>query len=141
MSLEALLGQVSRWAAQRSDVLGVALVGSYARGNPHQGSDVDLVMVVENVDRYLSDDGWLRSFGRVESIDEEDYGLVQSRRVRYAGGLEVEWGLTDRKWLCTKPLDEPTAKVIAEGMRILRDPHGSVGKLHEAVRMWRERPP
>lgn len=45
---------VSRWAedvsASRGDVAGVAYLGSYARGDWGPGSDVDLVVVVEETD-------------------------------------------------------------------------------------------
>jgi predicted nucleotidyltransferase len=132
MDLEGLLAKVASWAAPRPDLLGVALVGSYASGKAHEGSDVDFVVVVENVGAYLSDDRWLGSFGDVESVENEDYGLVQSRRVRYGGGLEVEWGLADRRWLSTEPLDTGTAKVVAAGMRIVYDPHGRIANLARA---------
>jgi hypothetical protein len=43
---------------------------------------------------------------------------VQSLRVFYRNGLEVEFGLTDPAWAAL-PLDEGTRQVIAGGMRVL----------------------
>jgi len=44
----AWAGELSR---QRGDVLGVAYIGSYARGDWGVGSDLDLVVVVEQSDK------------------------------------------------------------------------------------------
>lgn len=50
---EAVHEAVARWAeglaARRDDVVGVAYLGSYARGDWGPGSDVDLVVVLEEV--------------------------------------------------------------------------------------------
>jgi uncharacterized protein len=132
-SIEPWLAQVVTWASARADVLAVGLVGSHARGAATEDSDVDLVLVVECTAGYLSDAGWLESFGSLVSVRDEDHGLVQSRRARYVNGLEVEWGLADRRWTHTQPLDGPTADVIAAGMRILHDPHGLLQRLSQAV--------
>src|SRR5882757_3197974 len=133
-SVDDLLAQVVEWAKGRSDVLAVALVGSHARGEARAGSDVDLVIVLESVAACSGDDRWLAGFGTVASVEEKDYGIVQSRIVRYEDGTEVEWGLADRRWCTTAPLDPGTAGVIAAGIRILHDPHGLVGALDRAVR-------
>ena len=50
----------------------------------------------------------------------EDYGLMQSLRVRY-GTTEAEVGVTDASWI-RSPLDAGSAAVINNGFRILFDP-------------------
>ncbi len=47
------------WAADREDVHAVGLAGSWARGTATLDSDVDLVVIVEDVPSLLDDDGWL----------------------------------------------------------------------------------
>jgi len=131
--VDGLLREVVLWASKREDVLGVALVGSHARGEAAQGSDVDLVLVLRRVEPLFADDRWLAKFGQPTSIEHEDHGIVRSRRVRYARGLEVEWGLTDARWCVVDPLDPGTAKVVASGMRVLHDPNGIVAALAAAV--------
>lgn len=45
---ERFLGQVVGWTRNRKDVLGILLVGSWARGSARADSDLDLVLLVEN---------------------------------------------------------------------------------------------
>lgn len=131
-SIDELLASVVAWAEQRPDVIGLALVGSHARGTAGPGSDVDVVLVVESMDPYLEDDAWPSTFGELRALHDEDYGLVRSRRAVYRSGLEVEWGLADRRWLHVPP-DPGTAKVVAAGMKILHDPSDGLAALHRAA--------
>lgn len=126
-----LLSEVRRWAGTEAGVRALALVGSYARGNATEDSDVDLVVLVDQPDRWLTSHQWLwltshqwlGRFGSVERVTHEDWGLVQSLRVRYRHGLEVEFGLTTLAWT-GPPLDAGTARVIRDGMKVLSDPEG-----------------
>jgi predicted nucleotidyltransferase len=95
MDVGELLDRVTRWAAARSDLIGLALVGSHARGEARPDSDIDLVLLARRT----------------------------SLRVHYEDGLEVEYGLTSSAW-ATPPIDEGTARVISGGMRILLDREG-----------------
>lgn len=61
-----LLCAVGAWAADRADLRAVALVGSWARGNLHADSDVDLVLLAETPRVYVDDAEWARRFGAVE---------------------------------------------------------------------------
>jgi predicted nucleotidyltransferase len=45
--IEVLLEQVLTWAASRSDVRAVGLLGSHARGTARADLDVDLIPLVE----------------------------------------------------------------------------------------------
>jgi uncharacterized protein len=121
--VSTFLDQMVSWAAHRDDVLAVGLAGSWARGTATRESDVDLILIVENVDELLNDDGWLPEFGEVAAASTEDWGLVQSRRIHYADGVEVEFGLTTTRWTAV-PVDPGTSQVIADGFDILYDPDG-----------------
>ncbi|MCA9648607.1 MAG: aminoglycoside 6-adenylyltransferase [Myxococcales bacterium] len=131
-TIDELLARVVTWAKARGDVLGVALVGSHARGTAREDSDLDVVLVVESMEPYLQDDAWLLAFGELDSLADEDYGLVQSRRAVYHGGLELEWALADERWLRVPP-DPGTAEVVADGMRILYDPSDRIAALQHAA--------
>lgn len=134
MSLqETLIEQFTQWARVQSAIRAVALVGSWARGAAQADSDVDLVIAADVPQIYLDDDAWVAAFGRVQRIEHEDWGLVQSKRVFYAGGLEVEFGLTTLIWTQTQPLDPGTAAVVRDGMKILYDPEGRLQALQSAV--------
>lgn len=112
------LNQVTGWASAQADILALALVGSYARNAAKDSSDVDLVLIAIDPDRYLGDQSWVRRFGAVEKSQVEDYGLLTSIRVWYRDGLEIEYGITDERWSAI-PLDAGTQQVIADGMRVL----------------------
>ena len=112
------LSEFTQWVSAPADILAVALVGSYARDAATETSDVDLVIIADRPEKYLENTGWLRRFGRVQRQQVENYGLLTSIRVWYSDGLEVEYGLTDRRWVA-HPLDPGTRRVIDDGMRVL----------------------
>lgn len=107
-----------RWSRRRRDIRAVALVGSYARMQANPASDVDLVIVTTDPQKYLTETKWLRVFGIVITQKVEDYGKLTSLRVWYESGLEIEYGFTTREWVKT-PLDKGTKRVIQDGMRVL----------------------
>lgn len=102
---------------------GLAVVGSHARGTATPESDIDLVLVIDDVRSRLRSPGWVSEFAEVDAVTREDWGLIQSLRVRYRDGPEVEFGLTTLAWV-TPPLDTGTTKVIRDGFQILFDPDG-----------------
>jgi predicted nucleotidyltransferase len=115
-----LILDVQAWAQKRPDVLGVALVGSYARQAATPESDVDLVIVCQSPSEYLGDEEWIGIFGEPKRTAQEDWGRVTSMRVWYADGLEVEFGMADRDW-GSAPLDPGTRQVMNDGGVILFD--------------------
>lgn len=116
--VERFLEEFTAWAKARADILAVALVGSQANGTARPDSDVDLVIIADRPAAYLEDTAWAGEFGQMEKQGVEDYGLVQALRVFYRGGLEVEYGFTDERWVAL-PLDEGTRQVIDDGLRVL----------------------
>jgi predicted nucleotidyltransferase len=107
-----------RWSTKRKDILAAALVGSYAREAATESSDVDLVIIAEDPQKYLTHTKWLKVFGTIIAQKIEDYGKLTSLRVWYESGLEIEYGFTTRDWAKT-PLDKGTKRVISDGMRVL----------------------
>jgi len=117
-NLARFLQQVAEWASDQKDIHAVALVGSHARGEARGDSDIDLVLLADNPQKYLGDGGWLGQFGPVLRRQTEYYGLMTSVRVWFAAGGEVEFGWTSRAW-AEEPLDEGTRRVIQDGMRVI----------------------
>ena len=118
------LTEFSRWAASQADILAVGLLGSYARNEATDTSDVDLVIIASKPETYLRDTRWAQYFGTIDRQQFENYGKVISLRVWYSGGQEVEYGFTDETWSAV-PLDEGTKKVMSDGMQILSE-RGSI---------------
>jgi hypothetical protein len=59
--------------------------------------------------------------------------LFRSKRVYYADGREVEFGITTVDWARIDPVDAGTRRVVADGMAILSDPDNILQALIEAV--------
>ena len=120
--MKAFLRRVSRWAAQRDDVRAIALVGSWARGAPGMESDVDVVLLTDSPASYVERDDWVGELGGGDVVRTLSWGAVTERRVRLAGGLEVEFDVAAPTWAAVDELDEGTRKVVADGMTAVYDP-------------------
>lgn len=117
-SVEIFLREVTAWVKTEKGILALGLAGSRARGTAGLRSDVDLVILARAPRVYLKDTAWTAFFGIVDKQQTEDYGRVQSLRVWYRGGLEVEYGWTDAGWAAL-PMDPGTRRVAADGLRVL----------------------
>ena len=82
------------WASAHGDVQAIALVGSYARGAARDDSDIDLVVLTNQPQRYHEELKQIERFGTVKKYQTEDYGKLTSIRVWYQNGIEVEYGIT-----------------------------------------------
>lgn len=132
VNVSAFLEAFTLWASAQQDIEAVALVGSYARGEASEDSDVDLVILTSGVDRYLRDWSWVSLFGEAAECREEAYGRVTSVRAFYESGLEVEYGFTKPDWADT-PVDEGTSDVVRNGMKILHDPQRIVARMQREI--------
>ncbi len=92
--LDDFLDDFLTWVSAREDVHAVGLVGSYARGEARDDSDIDLVLLSDRSRAYLEDLKWIERFGAVEKYQTEGYGKLISIRVWYQSGVEVEYGIT-----------------------------------------------
>jgi GNAT superfamily N-acetyltransferase len=122
------LDRLRRWAADEVDVRALLLVGSFARGEARPDSDVDVVLLSRDPERFREETGWLAVFGEVKSVTREEYGRVTSHRVRYDGGLEVEFAIADAGW-ASVPLDPGTEAVARGGIAVLWDRDGHAAAL------------
>lgn len=112
------------WLYQNKNIIGVLLVGSHARGDTRQGSDIDLVIITDSTKKLLEDTDWITKYGKVIKKSVEDYGPLKSLRVFYQDGSEVEYGITTSVWTNLNPLDQGTIKVLRGGHKVLYDPKG-----------------
>lgn len=110
------------WVAQRWDVRGLALVGSWARGAAHGESDVELVLLTDAPSRYIEQADWSAEVGASRLARSLEWGVVTERRFALPSGLEFEVAIGSPGWACVDPVDAGTRKVVAHGMRILYDP-------------------
>lgn len=122
---------VVEWAAGDPDIEGIALVGSWARGDARLDSDLDLVVLTTATERYAEDDSWVqRALGRhAPIIRKRGWGALTERRVLLASGFEIDLGLVAPSWASTTPVDPGTAQVVSDGLRPLHDPGGVLADL------------
>lgn len=135
LEVERLVRAIADWAAERDDIVGVALVGSWARGTPRGDSDVDLVVLTADKARYAIADDWMKSlFGTTaEIVRTAEWGVLTERRLRLDSGLVVEFGFAPPTWAATDPVDRGTARVVRGGCRPLVDARSVLEGLIGAV--------
>jgi uncharacterized protein len=132
--VEAVLRRVAAWAEGEPDIVGVALVGSWAAGNATDQSDVDLVVLTWDVDKYVDDEEWIKAIGEGTLVRTQEWGMPTERRVRLGSGLEVEFGFVSPERASTDPIDPGTRTVVENGLLPLRDPHRLLAVLDTSVR-------
>jgi predicted nucleotidyltransferase len=128
---EDVIHHVTRWAGDRSDIVGLLLVGSCARNAARPDSDIDLILLTRDTTRY-SDLAWADELAVGELIRTQSWGAITERRFVTASGLEVEIGIGRPDWASVNPVDPGTRRVVTDGARILHDPTGILATLLRA---------
>lgn len=120
--------------ASRPDIVAALIVGSWARGDAREDSDIDLVLLTEDPAAYTESDDWIEDLapgGRL--IRTGDWGAIIERRLLLpSSSLEVEVGVGRRSWAETSPVDPGTRNVVRAGFLPLFDPQGLLGALAAA---------
>ena len=109
---------VKQWLIKEKQILGALLIGSYARGEQREDSDIDFIFIVDDVEEWISDPQWVKRFGPVMSQTDEVYEDVSALRVYYKDNVEIEFGFTSKAWL-NEPFKEATREAIDGGYKIL----------------------
>jgi uncharacterized protein len=131
--IEDVIERITRWAAARKDVLGLLLVGSCARNAARPDSDIDLVLLTDEITRY-ADDTWADELNLGEPTRVRPWGPITERRFLTNTGLEVEINIGSLEWANAAPVDPGTQQVVTDGARILHDPGDTLITLLRACR-------
>jgi aminoglycoside 6-adenylyltransferase len=127
-SMETLLARIVAWAEAQPDVRGAILVGSYARSErpADESSDLDLVVIATEPERYLSSADWLTEIGTPRlTFLEGNIAGGQERRVLFEGCLDVDFSLFSPQQFRQVLRDLPSVvNVIRRGVRVLVDKDG-----------------
>ncbi|MGB3655303.1 MAG: nucleotidyltransferase domain-containing protein [Rivularia sp. (in: cyanobacteria)] len=135
-SISAILEKVANWAEIRSEILALALVGSYARGEAKPNSDIDLMVITSNTEFFRQNHNWIHEINwesinyKILTFNDAQYGVVWSRHI-YLSSLnnefnnikvEISFGLPT--WASVNPIDSGTFNVVSRGCKIIYDPQG-----------------
>jgi aminoglycoside 6-adenylyltransferase len=122
------LADLERFAREQQDVRVAVVVGSQARADTpaDEWSDVDVVLVVDDVGARLGDAAWLDVFGTPELtlLEGTPVGGLVERRVLYTDGLEVDFTLVPADAFGALQHDPAAARIRARGERIVYDELG-----------------
>jgi predicted nucleotidyltransferase len=132
---ERIVRCVAAWAQERRDIVGVAVVGSWACGAARMDSDIDLVILTSEKESYVATEDWVQPALDLEGeiVRTQEWGPVTERRVRLPSGLELEFGFTAPSWAAIDPVDAGTARVVVDGCVPLVDHDGYFRRLISEV--------
>jgi len=134
--VEQLISALKGWSVRSNRVRAMALVGSWSREDrDHAEADADLVMVVDDPELFRTEAGWMGEIDWTSAglgpgrWSECDYGRVCSRHLTFDDGAEIEVSFVKPEWAATDPVDPVTRRVAGNGMRVVHDPDGLLGRL------------
>jgi uncharacterized protein len=136
---DAIVRVIADWAVDHEDIRAMALIGSWARGDPRQGSDVDILLLSDWAADYRLRSDWLAeiSFGkagyRILSSGDASYGVVWSRHVKLMPAATVELTFARRSWARTEPVDLGTQSIVKDAFKIIFDKDGALARVVDAV--------
>lgn len=143
--VDLILSQVVKWAENRADIIGVALVGSWAREAARADSDIDLMFLSTNATGYRDNKAWMQSIHwegmgcQLRDWKDQDYGLVWSRHVYLDDGTEIEFSFSSPHWASSEPVEQGTLRVVQDGCKVLSDPASLFANLIAKIRLIQDK--
>jgi predicted nucleotidyltransferase len=122
--VEQILDAFAAWAPGQPDVVAVALLGSWARGEARPDSDVDVVVVSRDHERRAARGAW-PDLPPFETVRRRRWGMLLECRLALGSDTELEIGVVPERWA----LDAQTQRVARGGLRVVYDPDGRLDAL------------
>jgi aminoglycoside 6-adenylyltransferase len=150
MIYDQLLDRFLAWAETQPDIVGAIVVGSQARTDPppDKWSDLDLVIITTQVERYIAHTDWLAALGPywLTFIENQGVGEGSERRVLFEGGVDVDFVPTpyaEIQQIITNGWPPDWASVLQRGYRLVLDKQGLADRLPpvESTGLLRSKPP
>lgn len=85
--INPILETVVTWAERRTEILALALVGSYARGEATAESDIDFMAIAFNPEFFHQNYDWMHEINwesinyKILTFNDAEYGAVCSRHI------------------------------------------------------------
>jgi aminoglycoside 6-adenylyltransferase len=132
-SMSELLDRIVVWMKTNSDIRGALLIGSRARVDrpADEWSDLDLVIIAAEPDRYLDSADWLETIGTPwVTFVEGTIARTRERRVLFEGALDVDFNFFTRERFQQVFRDGSVPpSVLHRGARVLVDKDGIIPPL------------
>ncbi|QFF99319.1 aminoglycoside adenylyltransferase [Psychrobacillus glaciei] len=120
-----IMNKVILWGQQEDDIRSIFIVGSMARSDKpaDKWSDMDLVIVTSDVEKWLQSEEWIRKFGnpQISFLERTHVGNIMERRVMYDGSCIVDFNFMKLEVAKTILESEEVQGVIARGVKVLLD--------------------
>ena len=140
LTYEVVLDRFLAWARPQPDVRAVMVVGSRARtDHPADAfSDLDLVVVTTDPNRYLSETDWLEPLGTpwLTFLERQAVGEGLERRVLFEGALDVDFVPLLNEAVRRMALEgwpQGVAAVLRRGFRLMLDKDDLLSRLTRGV--------
>lgn len=116
------------------DILGIALIGSRARGTERTDSDVDLLILTTDMAQHFENPDLVSNrWGSFRYARREKWFSGETIRAFYREeNLQIEYNFVKPEW-ANLPANEEAIRIVKDGMKILYDPSGVLEKLQEAI--------
>src|SRR5262249_48883396 len=130
---------VADWVNARNDLCGLAVCGSWARGNPRPDSDLDLIVLAREPSALataapLAAIDFAAAGFQVSSIQQETYGAVCSWHLHLFPAADLELTIAGPAWAAIAPVDDGTRAVLRDAFRVVVDKARLLQDLIAAVR-------
>ena len=128
LTYEEVLNRFLTWAHSQKDIRAVVVVGSRARTDhpADDYSDLDLVVVTTDSNRYLSQTDWLKPLGTswLTFLEKQAVGEGLERRVLFEGAIDVDFVPLANEAVRRMALEgwpPEVAAVLRRGFRLVLD--------------------
>lgn len=150
--IKEILELIRNWAEERSEILALALVGSYARGEATLESDIDLMVIASDTEFFRHNYDWMHQINwesinyKIQKWNDAEYGVVWSRHIylsnlnndlfnNFNNKLKVEISFGLPTWTSISPIDSGTFGVVSRGCQIIYDPQGILLNLMSKIEL------
>jgi predicted nucleotidyltransferase len=122
----------------RDDLRGMAVCGSWARGNPRPDSDLDLLIVAQGPELLRRRQKWIRELKfsdagfRYIGHKTAKYGAVWSAHIELEPEAKLELTFAKESWASIHPIDQGTRDVVTDAFKVLIDKDGTLQRLRNA---------
>lgn len=150
--IKEILELIRNWAEERSEILALALVGSYARGEATLESDIDLMVIASDVEFFRHNYDWMHQIDwesinyKIQKWNDAEYGVVWSRHIylsnlnndlfnNFNNKLKVEISFGLPTWASINPIDSGTFGVVSRSCQIIYDPQSILINLMSQIEL------